>query len=262
MNQHPAPTALVTGAAQGIGAAVARGLLDRGTTVVAVDRAAGPLAETCDVWASQGLPVIPVVADVTDPAACEAAVERAERAGPLERLANCAGVLRTGAVLDLDEADWHETFAVNVTGVLSMSRAAAARMVPRRRGAIVTVGSNAASTPRMGMGAYAASKAAAAMLTRCLGLELAEHSIRCNVVSPGSTDTPMQRAFWEDGDGAGPQGVLAGDLSRHRLGIPLGRIAEPEDVAAAVLFLLSDAARHITLHDLRVDGGATLGAHA
>jgi 2,3-dihydro-2,3-dihydroxybenzoate dehydrogenase len=104
------------------------------------------------------------------------------------------------------------------------------------------------------MAAYAASKAAATLFTKCLGLELAEHGIRCNVVSPGSTDTAMQRGL-QTLDAA-----VAGDLGRYRVGIPLGRVADPADVADSVLFLASDRARHITMHDLYVDGGATLRA--
>ena len=106
------------------------------------------------------------------------------------------------------------------------------------------------------MAAYGASKAAATAYLRSLGLELAPHGIRCNVVSPGSTDTPMLRGMWS-GDDESPA-VIAGDAASFRLGIPLGRIARPEDIAQTVLFLCSDAARHVTLHDLRVDGGATL----
>ncbi|KYF48969.1 2,3-dihydro-2,3-dihydroxybenzoate dehydrogenase, partial [Sorangium cellulosum] len=169
-----------------------------------------------------------------------------------------AGVLRVSSALALTDEDWERTFAVNTRGVFNVGRAVARRMVPRRSGSIVTVGSNAARTPRVNMSAYAASKAAAAQWTKCLGLELAQHDIRCNVVSPGSTDTPMQRALWADDRGA--EAVIAGNPAAFKLGIPLRRIATAEDVAAAVLFLLSDEARHITMHDLCVDGGATLGA--
>jgi 2,3-dihydro-2,3-dihydroxybenzoate dehydrogenase len=106
------------------------------------------------------------------------------------------------------------------------------------------------------MAAYGASKAASASFTRSLGLELAPHGIRCNVVCPGSTDTEMQRALWADDDGE--RRTIAGDPATFKAGIPLGRIAQPEDVAEAVRFLVSDRARHITMHDLYVDGGATL----
>ena len=134
----------------------------------------------------------------------------------------------------------------------------ARRLRERRAGAIAVVSSNAATTPRAGMAAYAASKAAATQFTRCLGLELAPHGIRVNIVSPGSTDTAMQRAMWALGSSR--EAVIAGDPARWRLGIPLAKIATPDEIARAVLFLLSDQASHITLHDLRVDGGATLDA--
>ncbi|MNP57786.1 2,3-dihydro-2,3-dihydroxybenzoate dehydrogenase [compost metagenome] len=107
------------------------------------------------------------------------------------------------------------------------------------------------------MAAYAASKAAVTALTKCVGLECAQYGIRCNIVSPGSTDTPMLRALWEHGGSL--EETVAGSPEAYRLGIPLGRTARAEDVAEAVLFLASDRARHITMHNLCVDGGATLG---
>jgi 2,3-dihydro-2,3-dihydroxybenzoate dehydrogenase len=131
-------------------------------------------------------------------------------------------------------------------------------MKPRRSGTIVTIASNAGRVPRMHMAAYGASKAAASYYTRTLGLELAEYGIRCNVVSPGSTDTDMLRSLW-----SGPadrQVTLDGSMPTYKVGIPLRRIAEPADIVAAVLFLASDQARHITMQDLCVDGGATLSA--
>ena len=129
-------------------------------------------------------------------------------------------------------------------------------MAARGRGAIVTIGSNAGGVPRMNLAAYAASKAAAAHFMRCLGLELAGQGVRCNVVSPGSTDTGMLRELMGE---AATRDVVQGLPDQFRVGIPLRRIAEPADVAAAVSFLVSDAARHITLQDLYVDGGAGLG---
>lgn len=130
-------------------------------------------------------------------------------------------------------------------------------MKERRAGTIVTVSSNAAFVPRVGMAAYASSKAAATAFTKCLGLELAEFGIRCNVVSPGSTDTPMLRGMWKtDSDRSV---TIDGSLGSYRAGIPLGKLARPEDVADAVAFLVSDRAGHITMHDMCVDGGATLG---
>ncbi|HLL69416.1 MAG TPA: 2,3-dihydro-2,3-dihydroxybenzoate dehydrogenase [Micromonosporaceae bacterium] len=244
--------ALVTGAARGIGAAVAHSLSDLGARVACVDIDAEALRET---GAGHPYP-----ADVTDAAAVERVLTAVEAdLGPIDIAVNVAGILRTGDALATADDDWAALFAVNTTGVFHVSRFAARRMVPRRRGVIVTVGSNAAGVPRAGMAAYAASKAAAAHFTRSLGLELAPHGIRCNVVAPGSTDTDMQRAMWTPG-GPGAEGVIAGDPAAFKVGIPLGRIAAAEDIADAVTFLVSDRARHITLHDLYVDGGATLRA--
>ncbi|QRK05497.1 2,3-dihydro-2,3-dihydroxybenzoate dehydrogenase [Archangium violaceum] len=250
--------ALVTGAAQGIGAAVARALSE-GASIAALDTREEGLSVLVEELRQRGCRAAAFKVDVSDSAAVEAVVERVERElGPIEILANVAGVLRMGSVVSLSDEDWATTFAVNTHGVFHVSRAVARRMVPRKSGVIVTVGSNAAGVPRMQMAAYAASKAASTMFTKCLGLELAQHNIRCNVVSPGSTDTAMQRALWADEHGA--QAVISGSLETFRLGIPLRRIATPADIADAVAFLVSDRARHITLHDLCVDGGATLGA--
>ncbi|WP_282204711.1 2,3-dihydro-2,3-dihydroxybenzoate dehydrogenase [Kitasatospora fiedleri] len=256
--------ALVTGAAQGIGAAVAALLAARGARVVGCDLRGGDGGESGgDGGADGGGPATGPGAvqrlDVTDGAAVEALVERVEReVGPVDVLVNVAGVLHVAPALELTDADWQHSFDVNTTGVFHTCRAVGRRMAERGRGSIVTVGSNAAGVPRTGMAAYAASKAATTMYVRCLGLELAAAGVRCNLVSPGSTDTAMQRSLWTDPDAE--RRVLEGDPGSYRVGIPLGRIADPEDVAEAVAFLAGDRARHITMHDLYVDGGATLRA--
>lgn len=251
--------ALVTGASQGIGKEVALSLAERGVFVAAADQNQKGLLELEAELEQKDLQGSGFAADVGDSAAVDQLIADVERKiGPIDMLVNVAGVLRTGLIHSLSDEDWEKTFSVNSTGVFNVSRAVARRMVPRRTGAIVTVGSNAAAVPRMQMAAYAASKAAALMFTKCLGLELAEYNIRCNIVSPGSTDTPMQRSLWQGEEAA--QVVIEGSLETFKTGIPLGKLASPADIADAVVFLLSDGARHITMHDLRVDGGATLGA--
>jgi 2,3-dihydro-2,3-dihydroxybenzoate dehydrogenase len=250
--------AVVTGAAGGIGSAVARMLAEAGVTVAVVDLDAVRLTElaqklTADGWAAKAFVTdVTVSAEVRD---MVSAVE--EQLGPIDFLVNAAGVLRLGDVAQYSDDDWRITFAVNVDGVFRMSREVVERMVPRRRGAIVTVASNAAGTPRTQMAAYAASKAAATMFTKSLGLEVAQYGIRCNLVAPGSTDTPMLTSMWTDDSGR--SNTIEGRPDAFRVGIPLRKIATPDDVANAVLFLLSDRASHITLHDLTVDGGAALG---
>ncbi|MEX5708658.1 2,3-dihydro-2,3-dihydroxybenzoate dehydrogenase [Parafrankia sp. FMc6] len=249
---------LVTGAAGGIGVSVARALAVEGTPVALVDRSAEPLWRLADELAGAGRQVLAVAADVTVSADVDAAVAKVEaELGAIGGLVNAAGVLRTGAVTALADEDWEQTLAVNAGGVFHVCRAVARRMVPRGAGSIVTVASNAARTPRTGMAAYGASKAAATMITKVLGLELAGHGIRCNIVAPGSTRTPMLTALAGD---AAERASIEGTAATFRLGIPTGRIAEPDQIADAVLFLLSDRAAQITLHELTVDGGATLGA--
>jgi 2,3-dihydro-2,3-dihydroxybenzoate dehydrogenase len=250
-------TAIVTGAAGGIGSAVARVLAGQGNPVAVVDVDGPGVDREVAALRAAGRTARGYVVDVRDADAVDAAVKRIEdELGPVEVLANVAGILRTGPVTESSDADWYDVFAVNLHGVVHWCRAVARRMVPRQHGCIVTVGSNAAGVPRMDMAAYAASKAAVAHVMRCLGLELAGYGIRCNVVAPGSTDTPMQRSIWSPESGAAA--VIRGSLAHYKVGIPLGRLAEPGDIADAVAFLASDRARHITMQELYVDGGAAL----
>ncbi|MCC9024344.1 2,3-dihydro-2,3-dihydroxybenzoate dehydrogenase [Bacillus nakamurai] len=251
-------TAFVTGAAQGIGKATALALAEQGVNVAAIDTNEEKLHGLTKRLQSKGVHAQAFSADVSDSAAVNditAAIER--EMGPIEILVNVAGVLRPGLIHSLSDEDWAKTFSVNTTGVFNVSRAVSRYMIERKKGVIVTVGSNAAGVPRASMAAYAASKAAAVMFTKCLGLELAEYNIRCNIVSPGSTETEMQRALWQNENGA--RDVIAGSLDTYKTGIPLKKLAKPSDIANAVLFLASEQANHITMHDLCVDGGATLG---
>lgn len=247
---------VVTGAAQGIGAAVCQVLLDEGAQVYALDANEQVLGAMLD--AAQSTRLEAIVLDITDPIQVDSVIERIAAQGRIDGLVNAAGVLYPGMLEETVVSDWKRTFDVNVHGTFHVSRAVATFMREQASGSIVTVASNAASTPRVNMGAYCASKAAAAMLTRCLGLELACHGIRCNVVSPGSTRTPMLRDLAGEG-AATEQRLVAGDAAAFRLGIPLGKIAAAQDIASVIAFLLSSQAGHVTLQDLVVDGGATFG---
>lgn len=240
--------AFVTGAGGGIGGAVVALLREEGARVVATDIEA-PAFSGDDVWAA--------ALDVSDGAAVDRLVGQVEADwGPIEFGASVAGVLSTDTVIETSDAEWRRVFAVNTDGVFHLGRALGRHMAVRGRGSFVTVGSNAAGVPRHAMAAYAASKAAAHMFTRCLGLELGPLGVRCNIVAPGSTLTPMQTGMWGDDQGAAR--VIAGQPEAFKAGIPLGKLATPEDIAEAVVFLLSDRAGHITMADLYVDGGATL----
>lgn len=205
--------AVVTGAAGGIGAEIVAQLVRHRAAVALVDRDGAALEELAERLRKEAAAdpdaseprLLAVPADVSDGGEVAAAVERVEEGlGPITHLVNAAGILRPGPVAGLTERDWDDTLAVNATGVYLMSRAVAARMAPRGFGAIVTVTSNAARTARTGMAAYAASKAAAQAFTKCLGLELAGTGVRCNVVAPGSTDTPMLTSLWEGEDAGRP----------------------------------------------------------
>ncbi|TDP40000.1 SDR family oxidoreductase [Nocardia ignorata] len=202
-----------------------------------------------------------VTIDITDADAVRAAFDRlTSEHGRVEVLAHAAGLMVGGTALELDADDWARCLTVNATGTMLVTQRAAADMAAVGRGSIVVVTSNAAATPRVGMAAYGAAKAAATAFTRSLALQVAPLGVRVNLVSPGSTDTAMLRDMFGGTplDDDAETALLDGDPAAYRLGIPLRRIATPADIAGAVHFLASEDARHITMHDLRVDGGATL----
>ncbi|GAB4085403.1 2,3-dihydro-2,3-dihydroxybenzoate dehydrogenase [Myceligenerans cantabricum] len=238
---------VVTGSAGGIGRAVVETLLARGHAVTGWDADPGGDAGT-------------VACDITDPDAVAHALKiSTEAGGTVTGLVNGAGILESGELVTGDAGAWHRVLTVNVIGTFLVTRAIARHMIDEGTpGSVVTIASNAARTPRWGMGAYGASKAAVVALTRTFGLELAGSGIRCNVVAPGSTLTPMLTGMHPAGDAAGRS--VDGDPGVYRLGIPLGRVATPRDIAATCGFLLSDDARHITMETITIDGGATLGA--
>lgn len=246
-------TTLITGAGSGIGAEICAQLLAQQHTVWAVDKNTSALASLQQQYPNQ---LYCQDLDIRDAPAVQRFLADLLAQQTIDTLICAAGVLQMGYGHTLTLAQWQDVFAVNTQGVFLFCQPVAAQMRSRQQGAIVIISSNAATTPRINMGAYAASKAATTQFAKCLGLELAPLGIRVNIVSPGSTDTPMQQAMWQQG--SSQQTVIAGNAKDFRLGIPLQKIATPKDIAQGVLFLLSDAAAHITLHDLRIDGGATL----
>lgn len=242
-------TVWVTGAGKGIGYATALAFVDAGARVIGFDRE----------FTQENYPFATEVMDVADAGqvaqVCQHVLQKTPR---LDVLVNAAGILRMGATDALSVDDWQQTFAVNVGGAFNLFSQTMAQFRRQQGGAIVTVASDAAHTPRIGMSAYGASKAALKSLALTVGLELAGCGVRCNVVSPGSTDTDMQRTLWVSEDAE--QQRIRGFGEQFKLGIPLGKIARPQEIANTILFLASDLASHITLQDIVVDGGSTLGA--
>lgn len=254
---------VVTGAAAGIGAAIAAELAIGAEAVCLWDLDPAVEQVAHEIGLRTGIATHAVELDVTDAAAVAHAFDNliAEH-GRVDVVVHAAGAMTAGTALDITPQAWERCLAVNATGTMHVIQRAARHMVAAERGSIVVVSSNAAATPRVGMAAYGAAKAAATAFTRALALQVAPAGVRVNLVSPGSTDTAMLRGLYDDADrpldNAARASLLDGDPEVYRLGIPLRRIAVPADIAAAVRFLVSDDARHITMHDLRVDGGATL----
>ena len=244
-------TAAITGAASGIGLAAARRLTAAGWTVFGLDLTAAGLAAAAATLGTGAAGFHPLPCDVADAAAVDAAFRAIAAATPaLDALICCAGILRTGPLATMPVAVFDQVFAVNVRGSLLCAQAAvpllSAGATAERPGRIVFLSSVAALRPKIDSGAYAASKAAVSQLTRVLAVELGPVPILVNALAPGTVDTPMIAAV-SDPARAGryrPSGKS-----------PLGRIAQPEDVADVIGFLLSDAARYVTGTTIPVDGG-------
>ncbi|MFI6639833.1 SDR family NAD(P)-dependent oxidoreductase [Streptomyces sp. NPDC050504] len=243
---------LVTGAGSGIGRALALAFAAEGASVTVAGRTAAPLAETVALIERAGGTALAVTADVSSSDEVRALVARAvERFGSLDVAVNNAGVFRGGGpIAELPEADWHTLLDVNVTGVLHALQAETAQMRGQETGgAIVNVSSNlGAHARRPGLAAYAASKAAVSALTRGAALDHIGDGVRINAVSPGASDTGMSLL---PGESEAERAVRMKEQS------PLGRVSSLDEVAAAVLYLASDAAASVVGTDLVVDGGAS-----
>lgn len=239
----------VTGAGAGIGLDTARAFVKAGAQVIGFDRHFG----------DDDYPFRTELLDIADAAAVDRTCTRllAEHDG-LDVLVNGAGILRMGLTDETSSEDWLACLAVNAGGAFNLFRHTLPVFRRQRRGAIVSIASNAAHVPRVGMAAYCASKAALRSLCQTVGLEMAPYGVRSNIVSPGSTNTPMQRGMWQDE--SGEQKTINGFPEQFKLGIPLGKIAQPREITEAILFLASDLASHITMQDIVIDGGATLAA--
>jgi NAD(P)-dependent dehydrogenase (short-subunit alcohol dehydrogenase family) len=238
--------AVVTGAASGIGAATARRLAEEGAELWLVDRAAeevGHVAASLDANC--------VVADVTEPGAAERVLAEA---GGVDVLVTAAGAILRRTAEETSDADWDAALAVNLTATFRFCRAAVPAMRARGGGAIVTVGSGWGLVAGPRAVAYAATKAAVVNLTRALAIDHGPDGIRANCVCPGDTDTPLLHDELAQLGEDPAAGITASGAGR-----PLGRVALPTDVAAAIAWLASADARHVTGTTLVVDGGGLAG---
>ena len=237
--------AIVTGAASGIGRAITELLVARGANVVAED--INPAVE-----ALAGPNVAPLVTDISADGSAEKAVSLAvERFSKLDLLVNNAGIIINKPVVDMSRDDWGRIIDVNVTGAFLHSREAMKAMIPQRSGAIVNVASYASYFAFPTIAAYAASKGALAQLTRTLALEAIEHGIRVNAVGSGDVLTNILNTVAADGDGAGA-------LAAHGQSAPIGRAADPKEIAEIVLFLASTRASFMVGSVVMADGGMSV----
>ena len=258
-SKNMSSTIVVTGAARGIGAAIAKQLLQQGYQVIGIDQQENPeqweisknlTSDECLGW--QG-----ISQDITQQQATQKLIADLLEKHNITGLVNAAGVLIMRSMLEAKTEDWETLFAVNVMAPIAISQQLAKHFCEKKKGSIVTISSNSSRMPRIQLGMYATSKAALSHYCRNLALEIAPHQVRLNIVSPGSTLTQMQQQLWTDN--TPPPAVIEGDLSQYRTGIPLRKLAQPEDIANTVSFLLSDQAAQITMQEIVVDGGATLG---
>ncbi|WP_285423778.1 SDR family NAD(P)-dependent oxidoreductase [Pseudomonas sp. efr-133-TYG-103a] len=239
--------ALITGAASGIGRAVALMLHARGAQVIAED-----ISPTVEQLARPGL--VPLVADIARDGAAETAVAAAiTHFGRLDILVNNAGIIINKCVVDMTRDDWEGIQAVNTTAAFLHAREAVKVMTPNRRGAIVNIASYAAYQAFPTIAAYAASKGALAQLTRALALEVIDHGIRVNAVGSGDVITNILNDVVDDG----PE-----FLAQHGANTPIKRAAQPEEIAEVVAFLASPRASYIVGAVVMADGGMSVPAGA
>ena len=240
--------AIVTGGGSGIGRAVAIRFAAEGAAVAVADIVAGNAVAVAAEIGAEGGRAFGMGVDVTDPAQVRALVDRAvSEFGGIDVLMTAAGVLGFGSVVETEPDSWNRIIGVNLTGTYLCARAVIPWMVERGGGSIVTVSSSTgAHDAAPGTAAYVASKGGVAMLTKAMSVDHARQGIRANAIAPGPTDTPMLGSV-----------MTPEELRAFGEAMPVGRLAQPAELAAAALFLASDEASYVTGAVLAVDGGQT-----
>jgi 3-oxoacyl-[acyl-carrier protein] reductase len=235
--------ALVTGGTGGIGEAVARALHAQGAAVVITGRRGDVLERLA---AELGPRVVPVVADLAEPAAADTLMKAAEADGPVDILVNNAGITKDMLAMRMKDEDWSAVIETNLSAVFRLSRAGLKGMMKRRHGRIINIGSVVGATGNPGQVNYAAAKAGLVGMTKALAAELGSRGITVNCVAPGFIDTAMTQKLDEKQKEA--------LLPR----IPAGRLGQGADIAAAVVYLASDEAGYVTGNTLHVNGGMAM----
>ncbi len=244
MDRPIAHAAVVTGAGSGIGAAVMRRLSANGTRIVAIDLQKGKDSDTV-AW---------IAGDVSQQSTWAALTTTlTERKWTVSALVAAAAQVFVGNILDLSDEQWARTLNVNVMGLVYATRSVLPGMVARKSGNVVIVGSIDSELAEQGMIAYCASKGAALQIARALALDHARDGVRVNCVSPGVTDTPLLRRHLSSAKD--PARLLKVREQRN----PLGRLLDPDEVAATIAFLISDDAAGVTGANIVVDAGLTAG---
>ena len=246
--------ALVTGGGSGIGRATCTLLAAEGARVVVADLDRGAAETVAGEIADAGGEAVAVQGDVSSDNGAKAIVREAlDRMGRVDVLVNSAGLGTNRPLAEVTDEFVERILSVNLKGTLFMAKHASNAMIESGGGAIVNIASITATRPRPGMPVYVASKGAVASLTRSLAIDLAEHGIRANCVSPGTTHTPMVDRHYADLPDAEER------RQRNIEGIPLHREGQPPEIGRAILFLASDEASYVTGQVLNVDGGSTAG---
>ncbi len=261
MDEFAGKVAVVAGGSLGIGRAAAIRLAAGGASVVLCGRRPEAVAEAVTEARAGSRTVEGLAADVSTADGAQRLVGAAvERFGGVDILVNSAGVQRYGTVTETDEATWDEVMAINLKSMYLCAREAIPRMRERGGGAIVNVSSVQAFATQKGVAAYSTSKAAINGLTRAMALDHAAEGIRVNAVCPASVDTPMLRWSADLFKGQGSQQAMLDAWGKMH---PLGRIAQPEEVAELIAFLVSNRARFVTGGEYKIDGGmcTQLGVH-